>query len=64
MQVIPNASGDFLCMGIAWRIFQYKLANIAFFYNSSLKKGRMAKECSRIACISKFKYAQQVQNLK
>ena len=43
MQVIPNASGDFLCMGIAWRIFQYKLANIAFFYNSSLEK-----ECNRI----------------
>ena len=27
----------FLCMGITWDIYKYKIANIAFCYNLSLK---------------------------
>ena len=50
---------SFLCTGITWDIYQYKIAHSAFSYNSSLKKKVAAKECNQTTWFPKLKHAHE-----
>ena len=55
----------FSCTGITSDIYQYKIANIAFCYNSSLKKGKQSQNtATEPIWIPKLKHIQEAQNLK